>query len=116
MKKIDIKILKITLFCLLSGFPIGIAKAQWALPDVAGLNLPADFDDAVLNMTDWFLGFVGSMAVLYLVWGAIKYTSSSGDQQKTTEAKAVIKYALMGLVVAGISYALVVVFVTRILL
>ncbi len=116
MKKIDVKILEITLSVLFFAIPMGIAKAQWALPNVAGLNLPADFDDAVLNMTNWFLGFVGSMAVLYLVWGAIKYTSSAGDQQKTTEARGVIKYALMGLVVAGIAFALVKVFVEKILL
>ncbi|MFA6097245.1 MAG: hypothetical protein WC788_06475 [Candidatus Paceibacterota bacterium] len=66
-------------------------------------------------MTNWILGFVASMAVLAIIWGGIKYTYSLGDQNTASEAKKVIKYALMGLVISGISYALVVVFVNTIL-
>lgn len=108
------KLLKFILFIFIFAFPIQIASAQWTLP-VNDFSLPDNFDQAVLNMTNWILGFVASMAVLAIVWGGIKYEYSLGDQNTATEAKRVIKYALMGLVIAGISYALVVVFVNTIL-
>lgn len=105
---------KFVLFIITFLAPVQIAYAQWALP-VNDFNLPNNFDTAVLNMTNWLLGFVASMAVLAIIWGGIKYQYSLGDQNTATEAKRVIKYALMGLVIAGISYALVVVFVNTIL-
>jgi len=109
------KFSKFILYIIICALPLQIASAQWTLPDVSGMNLPSDFDRAVLNMTNWILGFVASMAVLAIIWGGIKYEYSLGDQNTATEAKRVIKYALMGLVIAGISYALVVVFVNTIL-
>lgn len=109
------KLSRLVSYVIISAIPIHSAYAQWALPDVTGMNLPNDFDDAVLNMTNWILGFVSSLAVLAIIWGGIKYTYSAGDQNTATEAKRVIKYALMGLVISGIAYALVVVFVNTIL-
>jgi len=109
MKSKNIFIFIIT--CLI---PIQVANAQWALP-ANTFNLPSDFDLAVLNITNWILGFVTSMAVLALIWGGIKYIYSTGDQNTATDAKRILKYALMGLVIAGIAYALVDVFVTKIL-
>lgn len=111
----DAKFLKIVLYFIFLIAPLKAAKAQWALPNVSGLNLPTSLDTAILNMTNWLLGFVASISVIYMIWGGIKYISSTGNQQTTTEAKAVIKYALMGLVYAGIAYALVVVFIEKIL-
>ncbi len=115
MRKINTKILKFVLYFLFFAVPAEMTKAQWALPNVSGLNLPTSLDSAILNLTNWLLGFVASIAVIYMIWGGIKYISSTGNQQSTTEAKAIVKYALMGLVVAGISYALVVVFIDKIL-
>lgn len=108
------KFLKFILYLIICALPLHVAFAQWTLP-VNDFSLPNNFDQAVLNMTNWILGFVASMAILAIVWGGIKYEYSLGDQNTATEAKRVIKYALMGLVIAGISYALVVVFVNTIL-
>lgn len=108
------KFSKVISYIIAFTLPVRTAFAQWTLP-VNDFSLPNNFDNAVLNMTNWILGFVASMAVLAIIWGGIKYQYALGDQQTASDAKRVIKYALMGLVIAGIAYALVVVFVNTIL-
>jgi len=48
----------------------------WAPPPKPG-DVPDSFDDAVLNATDWILGFVGMIAVLMIIWGGINYLTSA---------------------------------------
>lgn len=108
------KLSKFISLVIISAIPIHAAEAQWVLP-ANTFNLPNSLDDVILNLTNWILGFVASLAVLAIIWGGIKYQYALGDQQTATEAKRVIKYALMGLVIAGIAYALVKVFVSTIL-
>ncbi|MCK5122935.1 MAG: hypothetical protein KAQ87_02200 [Candidatus Pacebacteria bacterium] len=81
----------------------------------APANVPADFDDAVINLTNWVLGFVAMIAVLAIVFGGVMYIGSAGDETKATTGKRVVTYALIGLVIAGIAYALVNVIVSIIL-
>ena len=78
-------------------------------------NVPDDFNQSIKNTTDWILGFVGMIAVLMLIWGGINYLTSAGDEDKARTGKKTISYALIGLVVAGIAYAVVNVIITVIL-
>jgi len=78
-------------------------------------NVPGDFEQSIKNATDWILGFVGMIAVLMLIWGGINYLTSAGDEDKAKTGKKTISYALIGLVLAGIAYAVVNVIITVIL-
>ena len=78
-------------------------------------NVPTNFEDAVINLTNWILGFVAMIAVLTIVFGGVTYIGSAGDETKATTGKRVVTYALIGLVIAGIAYALVNVIVSVIL-
>ena len=89
-------------------------ECAWAPPPKPG-DVPDSFDDTVLNATDWILGFVGMIAVLMIIWGGINYLTSAGDEEKAKTGKKTLSYALIGLVVAGIAYALVKVVVSTIL-
>ncbi|MBW6440667.1 pilin [Patescibacteria group bacterium] len=87
------------------GFNIGVA------PDSA----PEDFDDAILNLTNWILGFAASIAVLALIWGGVQYMTSAGDTSKAENGKKTVSAGLIGLVLAGIAFAIVKVVVEVIL-
>jgi RsiW-degrading membrane proteinase PrsW (M82 family) len=87
----------------------------WAMPDTPPTGVPESFDNAILNLTNWILGFVAMIAVLAIVWGGVMYIASAGDETKATTGKRVVTYALIGLVIAGIAYALVNIVVTVIL-
>jgi len=78
-------------------------------------NVPGDFEQSIKNATDWILGFVAMIAVLMLIWGGINYLTSAGDEDKAKTGKKTISYAIIGLVVAGIAYAIVNVIITVIL-
>ena len=42
-----------------------------------------------------------------LIWGGIKYATSAGDSNKVTAAKNTILYAVIGLAVAVLAFAIV---------
>lgn len=50
---------------------------------------------------------VGAVAVLMLIIGSFKYAASQGDQNSLTGAKNTIIYALVGIVLAVASFAIV---------
>jgi hypothetical protein len=53
------------------------------------------------------LFLVGAISVIMLVYGGIKYTTSAGDTAKVTSAKNTIMYAIVGLIVAILAFAIV---------
>jgi hypothetical protein len=90
------------------------ASAQWSVPpDI--FNLPKDIRGGIMNLTNWFLGITGLLSVLFIIWGGINYVFSSGDTQKAEKSKLIIYYAMIGLFIAGLGYALVKVITTVIL-
>lgn len=103
--------------CLIVFFcTINIASAQWALPaNVFGLSIdtPRDIID---RLTNWLLGLVVAIGILAIIWAGVRYTSSGGDTEQAADAKKTIKYALLGIIVAGIAYALIDVLVKTILI
>lgn len=50
---------------------------------------------------------VGAISVIYLIIGALRYVTSNGDSKAVTAAKDTILYAVIGVVIAVISFALV---------
>lgn len=71
----------------------------------------ADLNQIILNITNWVLGFVTILAVLFLIWGGLQYLTAAGNEEQVEKAKNTITYALLGLVVAAIAYAAVIVVV-----
>jgi hypothetical protein len=54
-----------------------------------------------------FLFVIGAIAVIMLIYGGIRYTISGGDAKNVTAAKDTILYAIVGIVVAILAYAIV---------
>jgi len=93
-----------------------IAMADgWEMPSTPPSGAPEDFNATVLRLTNWALGFISLVAVLGIIWGGVIYLVSVGEEDKMQTGKKAIQYSIMGLVVAGISYAIVNVIVTVIL-
>jgi len=90
-----------------------IALADWHMPPPP-VGVPGNFEQSIMNLTNWILGFVGMIAVLAFVWGGIQYLTSAGNEDQARTGKQTLKYALIGLVVAGIAYAIVNVIVNTI--
>lgn len=59
------------------------------------------------QVTNTILYIVGIVAVVMLIVGGIKYVISGGDSKKVTDAKNTVLYAIIGLVVAFLAFAIV---------
>lgn len=66
-----------------------------------------DPQDLVKTIVNLFLYAVGILSVIMLIWGGIRYTTSAGDSNKVTAAKNTVLYAIVGLVVAILAWAIV---------
>lgn len=59
------------------------------------------------KIVDVLLFIIGAIAVIMLIIGGIRYVVSGGDSGAVTGAKNTILYAVIGIVVALLAYALV---------
>lgn len=61
----------------------------------------------VLTMLRFFLGFLGIVAVIMIIYGGILYVTSAGNEDNAGKGKKIITYAIIGIVIIFISFALV---------
>lgn len=63
--------------------------------------------DMVKNIINTLLYVLGIIAVIMIIIGGIRYVVSAGDSSAITAAKNTILYAVIGLVVAILAFAIV---------
>jgi len=66
-----------------------------------------DFNSIVKTIINTLLFLVGAISVIMIVIGGIMYTTSAGNSGQVTQAKNTIIYAVVGLVVAFLAYAII---------
>jgi hypothetical protein len=59
------------------------------------------------NVAGWMTGIIGSLAVILIIIGGIQYAMALGDQEKIHTAKRTMLYAVIGLIIALLSYGIV---------
>ena len=65
-------------------------------------------DNGVFSrITNPVLLIVGLISVIMLVYGGLRYILSGGDSKKVTDAKNTILYAIIGLIISMLAYAIV---------
>lgn len=67
-------------------------------------------DDAskmIQVVVDTMMFILGAIAVIMIIVGGIRYTTSNGDSSNVKSAKDTILYSVIGLVVALLAYAVV---------
>ena len=64
-------------------------------------------NDIFKTITNILLFLIGAVSVIMLIIGGIRYTVSGGDSAAVTSAKNTILYAIVGLVVAILAFAIV---------
>lgn len=62
---------------------------------------------ALSNIITNVIAILGLVAVIAIIVGGVSYMTASGDQSKIKKAKDTILYAVIGLVVVLLSYAIV---------
>lgn len=95
----------------LIGLAIGILAPTF-LKEIANAlgwgatDVPTDVQNAptaatiLLNILNFLLGIVGVLAIIFLVIGGSMYLGAAGNPSQIDKAKGVVKYSLIGIVVA----------------
>ncbi|MBR6168485.1 hypothetical protein IKQ74_00895 [Candidatus Saccharibacteria bacterium] len=93
-----------------------MAAMNYDNPALAGAEaarangMPADLvgtSGVFTKITNTVLFAVGIISVIMLIVGGLRYIISGGDSKKVTDAKNTIMYAIIGLIIAILSYAIV---------
>jgi len=63
-----------------------------------------EFAKTILN---FILGFLGFIAVVYVIYGGFLYVASGGNQENVDKGKKIILYAAIGIVIILASFAIV---------
>ena len=115
-----IKIILIALFCF--GFSFSLPLPSFAFDgNPCGEGVPAEVkaasgcngegSDRIASVVQGILNAIiavsGLVAVVYIVIGGINYITSAGDTNKTQKARQTILYAVIGLVICALAFAIV---------
>lgn len=63
--------------------------------------------ELVLTIVNYFLYFLGLIATLMVIYGGVLYVTAAGDTESVDKGKKVIMYALVGIIIILLSFALV---------
>ena len=80
------------------------------LPEPVKIGLPFESAPVATNIgriIRQMIMFAGVFAIIALTYGGILTMLSYGDESKVKQAKSIITYALVGVVLAGAAYAIV---------
>jgi len=65
------------------------------------------FRNLILTFLNFFLGFLGLLAVIMVIYGGVLYVTAAGNQEKIDNGKKIIMYAIVGIVIILLAFALV---------
>ena len=119
-KKITNTILTLSTALLLSGVavttvasPLALAdtkkEAQTAVDDLSGGHVDGTnkVKTTIKDIINILLFLIGMIAVLMIVIAGFRFVTSNGDANTVSSAKNTIIYAVIGIVIAIMSYAIV---------
>ena len=115
MKKITKNIIQ-TLTGISSALVLWAGKAMAATSvqegaDVAHVEgMPTELignNGVFTRITNTALLIIGLVSVVMLLYGGLRYIISGGDNKKVTDAKNTVLYAIIGLIIAILAYAIV---------
>ena len=91
-----------------AGVPIVLAQTTTApvqIPDpLGGVKDPRDLLGRIIGAS---LGIVGSIALLFFLWGGFLWMTSGGNAERVELGKRTIMWATLGLAVIFLAYAMI---------
>lgn len=85
-------------------------EVQGGVQDVGGTgagNTSGDVTTVIKNVINILLFLIGMVAVIFIVIAGFRFVTSNGDTNTVSQAKNTIIYAVLGIVVAVMAYAIV---------
>lgn len=82
------------------------AQVQQGVNSVGGAGAMST-QTVIRTIVNTLLFFIGTLAVIMIIYGGFKYVSSSGEASAVASAKNTILYAVIGIIVAALAYNIV---------
>ena len=89
--------------CDQSGVSAEVKKANGC----SGASDSVDLANVIVGIINGIVGILGVVAAIFIVVGGVNYMTSQGDTGKTKKAKDTILYAVIGLIIAVLAFAIV---------
>ena len=94
---------------------VGVPGAEAALIDTsdnpenisAATGGEGSFRTLARTIVNFFLYFLGFVATVMIIYGGILYVTSGGQDEQTGKAKKILMYAIIGIVIILLSFAIV---------
>ena len=87
--------------------PIGTDKEPLALPGVGTDQGQALQESVIPKITNFVIELSGGVALLFVIISGIQILTAYGNEEKLVAAKKTLTFAIAGLVIAILSYAIV---------
>jgi hypothetical protein len=75
--------------------PVNIVSTDYSLADSIAIGAEV--------LTEVAIG----LSTAFLIWGALRFALAAGDEERVDHAKAIMKWAVMGLVVSLVAFGMV---------
>ena len=72
-----------------------------------GIATTGSLTEAILNWTNFFLGFFALIAMVALIYSGFLYVTAAGNDEQAGKAKKIIIWVVIGIIVILLAYALV---------
>jgi len=93
-----------SLICLLSSLvPLSAMAGLEAIEGVPDKSIT----DILNDLISWVLGFGLALCVVLMIWGGLTYVASTGDEKRIESSKKTFHYAIYGIAIIGLSYAMI---------
>jgi len=102
------KILVLTCLTLIL-FPLSsLAQATVEIePPISREIAEAPIPVIIGRVIQWIMGVVGALAVLMIVYAGLQYMFSVGDERQIKQAKSILVWAIVGLLICISAYVIV---------
>ncbi len=94
-------------FAQSSGFLGGGASSSAPGAVLEATGGQSSFRQLLLTVIGFFLGFLGLLAVIMIIYAGVLYVTAAGAEDQTGKAKKIILYSIVGLLVVMLSWAIV---------
>lgn len=74
---------------------------------IAGIVTGADLSGKIIGIIDAFLALAAVVAVIFVIYGGIKYMMSAGDDKDAVAGKNAVMFAIIGLIIVGLAAVIV---------
>lgn len=93
------------IYIILTLLPLQTLAYEAPSPGI--INSSKTLRDIINAAIGWSFGIIGSLAILFIIYGGFQYITSGGSKEKAEEAKKTLTYAIGGLLVVLVARIIV---------